>query len=82
LGKLPQNRASLTDVVANSQSGFVFHALAEIEVAFRDPVIRFFGVAIMHGRIINQGSGLELVGLADWLSFLLLYFSCRLAWVS
>lgn len=72
------------DVVACSQSGFVFRRLSEAEIAFRDRMIRFFRIAMMHGRINHHASEIEVVGLADW-SFVfvsLLFFSMSIVFLS
>jgi hypothetical protein len=73
-GGLPEHSADLINIVDCSQSGFVFHRLSKAEIAFRDRVIRFFRVAIMHGRIINYGSHIEIVGLVDWSTFFVFLF--------
>lgn len=65
IGTLPNRRHDLMDLVSCSQTKLSFHRLSPHEVAFRDSWLTL-RISVMHGRVVLDGSGLQITGLANW----------------
>lgn len=63
---LPNSRHDLMDLVSCSQTGLLFHRLSSHEVAFREPLLTFTRMPVMHGRVLWDGSSVHVKGLANW----------------
>src|SRR5882724_9628479 len=76
-GNLPHTRQDLTDLVACSQTGFSFHRLSLHDVAFREPLVTFTRMPVMHGRLIYDGCSVQVTGLVNWsvVAFGVLFFA-------
>ena len=74
---LPHSRHDLMDLVSCSQTGLSFHRLSPHEVAFREPLVTFTRMPVMHGRVIYDGSSVQVTGLVNWsiVAFGILFFA-------
>ena len=77
VGNLPHTRQDLMDLVSCSQTGFSFHRLSPHDVAFREPLVTFTRIPVMHGRLIYDGSSVQVTGLVNWgiVAFGILFFA-------
>jgi hypothetical protein len=66
VGNLSHTRRDVMDLVSCSQTGFSFHRLSPDDIAFREPLITFTRMPVMHGRLVYDGSALQVRGLINW----------------
>jgi hypothetical protein len=64
--RLPGTAPDLMDIVSCSTTGLCFHRLSSQDVAFREPLITFTRVPLMHGRMICDDSKVQMVGFVNW----------------
>ncbi|HEY3037552.1 MAG TPA: hypothetical protein VGJ66_02390 [Pyrinomonadaceae bacterium] len=64
--RLPGTAPDLMDIVSCSTTGLCFHRLSPQDIAFREPLITFTRVPLMHGRMNYDGSRLHVRGLVNW----------------
>ena len=77
VGNLPNTRRDLMDLVACSQTGYSFHRLSLHDIAFREPLVTFTRIPVMHGRLIHDGCSVQVTGLVNWsiVAFGILFFA-------
>jgi hypothetical protein len=64
--RLPGTAPDLMEIASCSTTGLCFHRLSSQDVAFREPLITFTRVPLMHGRMLYDGSKVQVRGFVNW----------------
>jgi hypothetical protein len=64
--RLPGTSLDLMYIVSCSTTGLCFHRLSSHDIAFREPLITFIRVPLMHGWMNYDGSRLQVRGQVNW----------------